>query len=227
MSSREAFTINLEGDYLNLDNGVFSATDNAPTDVTSFHTLMSVSVADSLGKAKDRTFRLNYHYSAGELVSVTYTRMEGVRKADAAPVSMETNCHPNATYSFSLQANAPLGMRLVSYRVNAYNGDTLVRTSTVSVTSSTPRNQTLTASTTGNVTRYTIECIYEDAVIYPVYFLGFMGRLIYYKEVNDMDTQIIISSMNAFLHDCLSLLTSMLSISFHADGLLEISDVTT
>ena len=181
----KAFTISLEGDYLNLDNGVFSATDNAPTDVTSFHTLMSVSVADSLGKAKDRTFRLNYHYSAGELVSVTYTRMEGVRKADAAPVSVETNCHPNTTYSFSLQANAPLGMRLVSYRVNAYNGDTLVRTSTVSVTSSTPRNQTLTASTTGNVTRYTIECIYEDAVIYPVYFLGFMGRLIYYKEVND------------------------------------------
>ena len=35
-----------------------------------------------------------------------------------------------------------------------------------------------------------------------------------------------VTMMNAFLHDCLSLLTSMLSISFHADGLLEISDVT-
>ena len=181
----KAFTITLEGDYLSLEDGVFSATNSAPTDVSSFHTIMKVTIADSLGKASDRKFRLNYHYSANELIGVSYTRMEGVRKADAAPVTMNANCHPGTNYSFSLQANSPLGMRLKSYTVNVYSGETLISTSTTSVSSSTPLSQSITVSSANNATSYSIVCNYEDAIIYPVYWLGFMGRVIGYKDTND------------------------------------------
>ena len=30
-----------------------------------------------------------------------------------------------------------------------------------------------------------MECFYEGAIIYPIYRLGFVGKVIYYMEIND------------------------------------------
>ena len=181
-----AFTINLEGDYLSLENGEFSATDSAPTDTDTFYTLMTISVADSLGKAKDRTFRLNYHYAANELIRISYSRLEGTRKENAQTITTETNCHPGTDYAFTLQANSPLGLRLYSYTLRAYDeGDNLISSQEVSTAGLASLTQTLHVSTDNGVVKYVIACNYEDATIFPVYFLGFMGRVIGYKEAND------------------------------------------
>ena len=178
--SIDAFTISLEGDYLELENGVFSATNSAPTNVEHFDVIMNVSVADSLGSAKPIKYRLRYHYSAGELVSVSYTHKEGIRKEEAEDVVINTIHHPGTNYTFTLQKNAPLGIVLTGYSVRAYNGSLLIQSYTRNITQGT---QTIALNGL-NATRYTIVCNYEDAEIHPIYFLGFMGKVIFYKEIN-------------------------------------------
>lgn len=103
--SIDAFTISLEGDYLELENGVFSATNSVPTNVEYFDVIMNVSVADSLGSAKPIKYRLRYHYSVGELVSVSYTHKEGIRK-EAATTSFGSASSPRRNSRASPTCNS-------------------------------------------------------------------------------------------------------------------------
>ena len=202
--SVSAFTITLEGDYLNLEDGEFSATSSAPTEVDAFDTIMTIKVDDSLGKAEDRKFRLRYHYSANELVKVSYSRLESTREKLQTPktISSEANCHPNTEYSFTLPQNSPLGWAMYSYTILTYDQNgTLIGSRDVSTTGIAGTTQTLLVSTDNGVASYSINVNYRPAKIFPVYFLGFMGRVIYYVEVNDTENLVLSAEELAELYE--------------------------
>ena len=179
-----AFEITLDGDYLSLEEGVFSPTAQAPT-TSTFDTIMTIKVADSLGKAKDRKFRLRYHYSVGELVHVTYSFLDGYRGEDSHRLNAEYYFHPGADFTFTLPSYSPLGYLLYSYSVTIKDKDDNTLSSyDVAIGYQTNLKQTINLSNSGGKVHYDIFCNYRPTRIYPVYFLGFMGRTIGCVEAN-------------------------------------------
>lgn len=75
-------------------------------------------------------------------------------------------------------------MVLAGYRVKYFAADNSFLVGTTHVKGNTPRSQTIPLDKE-KTTRYEVKCFYEDELIFPIYRLGFMGKVICYMEIND------------------------------------------